>query len=534
MKELQRAARDGDPAHHARPRRRRRDGATRSRDVRRADRRARRPWPRSSPSRSTRTPRRCCARSRSLGMRYTEPLEAIRGMVPSPLDWPDGLPVRTPLRLRVRPVPHRGPAPPPGAAAGVGLLALHRGTARPGHHAGGRVSVAEEILVERAVPHRRAARGPRREEALPRPQGLLKRTVGQLQAVDGVDLDVYRGETLGLVGESGCGKSTLGRTLLRLLEPTARHDPASTARRHQRSARPSLKATRRHMQIVFQDSVGVAQPAHDGRQLIGEGARRSTGSARRAGPRATRRCSRCSTGSASRARPPTATRTSSRAASASGSASRARSSLQPKFIVADEPVSALDVSIQSQVLNLLVELQARVRPDLPLRRARPRGRRLHLRPRRGHVPRQDRRAGDGRGALPPAAAPVHAGAPVGEPGARAGPQAAAHRAHGRRAEPDRPAVRLPLPHALPDRAADLRRGRAAARRARPRPSRRVPLRGHVDRRGRPAPRPWRRSPAARSRGGNHVSPTSPLLLDIVGNLPVPHTPPRSRPPGVGP
>ncbi|MBA3428581.1 MAG: ATP-binding cassette domain-containing protein, partial [Actinobacteria bacterium] len=102
--------------------------------------------------------------------------------------------------------------------------------------------------------------------------GILKRTVGQLQAVDGVDLDIFRGETVGLVGESGCGKSTLGRTLLRLLEPTAgeiEFDGVDVRRLGGRD----LKAMRRHMQIVFQDSVGSLDPRMTVRDLVGEGLR---------------------------------------------------------------------------------------------------------------------------------------------------------------------------------------------------------------------------------------------------------------------
>jgi len=101
-------------------------------------------------------------------------------------------------------------------------------------------------------------------------KGFLKRTVGQLKAVDGVDLDVYRGETVGLVGESGCGKSTLGRTLLRLLEPTSgtiRFDGDDVTS----LGRADLKAARRHMQIVFQDSVGSLDPRMTVKQLVGEG-----------------------------------------------------------------------------------------------------------------------------------------------------------------------------------------------------------------------------------------------------------------------
>jgi len=184
-------------------------------------------------------------------------------------------------------------------------------------------------------------------------KGFLQRTVGQLKAVDGVDLDVYRGETVGLVGESGCGKSTLGRTLLRLLEPTSgtiRFDGDDVTS----LGRAELKAARRNMQIVFQDSVGSLDPRMTVKQLVGEGLRIHGSGGRSA---------RDTTVLDMLERVGLPREAADRYPHQFSGGQRQRIGLarslvlQPKFIVADEPVSALDVSIQSQVLNLLVELK---------------------------------------------------------------------------------------------------------------------------------------------------------------------------------
>ena len=227
------------------------------------------------------------------------------------------------------------------------MLALRGRAPGLGCQQGGRVSGAEtptgEVLLE--------ARGLTKH--FPVKKGFLKRTVGQLKAVDGVDLDVYRGETVGLVGESGCGKSTLGRTLLRLLEPTSgtiRFDGDDLTS----LGRSDLKAARRHMQIVFQDSVGSLDPRMTVKQLVGEGLR-IHGFGSRAAREATVRDMLERVGLPREAADRYPHQFSGGQRQRIG---LARSLvLQPKFIVADEPVSALDVSIQSQVLNLLVDLK---------------------------------------------------------------------------------------------------------------------------------------------------------------------------------
>jgi oligopeptide/dipeptide ABC transporter ATP-binding protein len=183
---------------------------------------------------------------------------------------------------------------------------------------------------------------------------FLRRQTTMLRAVDGVDLDIMPGETLGLVGESGCGKSTLGRTLIRLIEPTdgtIRFDGADITALGAKAMRPK----RRAMQIIFQDPYGALNPRMSVEDIIMEplvihGAKadaatralvadmlRLVGLPQRAASRFPHEFS-------------------------GGQRQRigiARAlALKPRFVVCDEPVSALDVSVQAQIVNLLQDLQA--------------------------------------------------------------------------------------------------------------------------------------------------------------------------------
>lgn len=178
---------------------------------------------------------------------------------------------------------------------------------------------------------------------------------GVLKAVDGLTFDIYKGETFGLVGESGCGKSTTGRTIIRLYDATSGQVKYAGEDVHGKKSVSELKAFNRKMQMIFQDPSSSLNPRMTVLDIIAEGLD-NHGLVKNAGERQARVEELLETVGLNKEH-------ASRFPHEFSGGQRQRIGIaralavEPEFIIADEPISALDVSIQAQVVNLLKRLQ---------------------------------------------------------------------------------------------------------------------------------------------------------------------------------
>ncbi len=184
--------------------------------------------------------------------------------------------------------------------------------------------------------------------------GVVSRITGHVRAVDGVELTISQGETLGLVGESGCGKSTLGRSILRLVEPTA-GEVYFRGKNILRLRRGGMRRIRREMAIIFQDPFASLDPRQTVGDILGEALdiHRLTSTRRGRAQRIAELLGLVGLSSDLAGRYPHEFSGGQRQRIGIARAL----AVEPLFIVCDEPISALDVSIQAQIINLLEHLQ---------------------------------------------------------------------------------------------------------------------------------------------------------------------------------